>query len=206
VRVTKRERARACRAPLEPPLARRCPRASAERQPPLKKSSPPSSPNIHPSGIVLTNDGHAILREIDVSHPAAKSVMQLSRAQDEEVGDGTTSVVVLAGELLAAAELPLERGVHPTVIARAYSKALQDSLRVADALAFDIDTKDRGQMLRVLRSCLGTKYTSRFGPLMAELALDAVETVKQDVGGGEVVGVGGACAGPSVQTFFSFSP
>lgn len=111
--------------------------------------------------------------------------MQLSRAQDEEVGDGTTSVVVLAGELLAAAELPLERGVHPTVLARAYGRALTDALRVADAMAFSIDPKDRAQMLTVLRSCLGTKYTSRFGPLMAELALDAVETVAQDVGGGK---------------------
>jgi len=144
-------------------------------------------PNQH-AGIVLTNDGHAILREIDVSHPAAKSVMQLSRAQDDECGDGTTSVVVLAGELLAAAELPLSRGVHPTVIARAYQRALADALQVADSMAFEIDPKDRAQVLRVVASCLGTKYTSRYGPLMAALALDAVECVAQDVGGGELYG------------------
>merc|ERR1719271_1902962 len=63
-------------------------------------------------GIVLTNDGNAILREIDVTHPAAKSMIELSRTQDEEVGDGTTSVIILAGQLLAAVESFLEKDIH----------------------------------------------------------------------------------------------
>ena len=135
---------------------------------------------------MLTNDGHAILREIDVAHPAAKSMIQLSRAQDEEVGDGTTSVIILAGELLAAAEPLLERRMHPTVVCRGYSRALEDALAVVDAMSFPIDTADRASMLRLVNSCIGTKYTARFGSLMAELALDAVATVTTDVGGGHV--------------------
>ena len=63
-------------------------------------------------GIVLTNDGHAILREIEVAHPAAKSMIELSRAQDEEVGDGTTTVIILAGEILARALPQLERNIQ----------------------------------------------------------------------------------------------
>lgn len=136
-------------------------------------------------GIVLTNDGHAILREIDVNHPAAKSMIQLSRTQDEEVGDGTTSVIILAGELLQAAQPLLERHMHPTVLVRGYSRALEDAVKVAEGMSFEIDANDRQALLQVVQSCIGTKYTSRFGTLMAELALDAVQTVARDVGGGQ---------------------
>ena len=76
--------------------------------------------------IVITNDGNCILREVDVSHPTAKSMIELSRAQDEEVGDGTTSVIILAGEVLAQAEPFLrEQSMHPTIIVQGYHKALQ---------------------------------------------------------------------------------
>jgi T-complex protein 1 subunit gamma len=67
-------------------------------------------------GIVLTNDGNAILREITVKHPAAKTMIEIARTQDEETGDGTTSVIILAGEFLAQTEQFLEQGIHPTVI------------------------------------------------------------------------------------------
>ncbi|CAI7850200.1 unnamed protein product [Closterium sp. NIES-54] len=134
-------------------------------------------------GIVLTNDGNAILREIDVIHPAAKSMIELSRTQDEEVGDGTTSVIILAGEMLHVAEPFLEKGFHPTVICRAYTKALDDAIAVIDKVAFKIDVNNRKQMLSILQSCISTKFTTRFGSLMAELALDAVTTVAVEVGG-----------------------
>lgn len=128
-------------------------------------------------GIVLTNDGNAILREIDVGHPAAKSIIELSRTQDESVGDGTTSVIILAGEMLCAAEPFLERNVHPTVIIRAYLRALDEALKVLDSASFPVDTDDRDQMLRIVNSCIGTKFTQRLGDLVADLALDAVQTV-----------------------------
>jgi T-complex protein 1 subunit gamma len=79
-------------------------------------------------GIVMTNDGNAILREITVKHPAAKSMIEIARTQDEETGDGTTSVIVLAGEVMAQAEQFLEQNMHPTVIIRAYRQALEDMI------------------------------------------------------------------------------
>mmetsp|Transcript_19606 Transcript_19606/g.22447 ORF Transcript_19606/g.22447 Transcript_19606/m.22447 type:complete len:151 (+) Transcript_19606:72-524(+) len=85
--------------------------------------------------IVITNDGHCILREVDVSHPTAKSMMELSRAQDEEVGDGTTSVIILAGEVLVQAIPFLENShssLHPTVIVQAYHQALQKALELCE--------------------------------------------------------------------------
>ncbi|CAK9199750.1 unnamed protein product [Sphagnum troendelagicum] len=136
-------------------------------------------------GIVLTNDGNAILRELDVAHPAAKSMIELSRTQDEEVGDGTTSVIILAGEFLYVAEQFLDKRFHPTVICRAYNKALEDAITALDKVAFPIDTTDRQMMLNIVRSCIGTKFTSRFGTLIADLAIDAVSTISVDLGNGQ---------------------
>jgi T-complex protein 1 subunit gamma len=82
--------------------------------------------------IVITNDGNCILREVDVSHPTAKSMIELSRAQDEEVGDGTTSVIILAGEMMVQAEPFLRGNMHPTVIVQAYNKALQEALAICE--------------------------------------------------------------------------
>ncbi|THF93843.1 hypothetical protein TEA_001572 [Camellia sinensis var. sinensis] len=135
-------------------------------------------------GIVVTNDGNAILRELDVAHPAAKSMIELSRTQDEEVGDGTTSVIVLAGEMLHVAEAFIDKNYHPTVICRAYNKALEDAISVLDKIAMPIDVNDRVTMLGLVKSCIGTKFTSRFGDLIADLALDATTTVGVDLGQG----------------------
>jgi T-complex protein 1 subunit gamma len=128
-------------------------------------------------GIVLTNDGNAILREIDVTHPAAKSMIELSRTQDEEVGDGTTSVIILAGEILAAAETFLERNMHPTVIINAYMRALEDAGRLMEQFSIPVKVDNREEMLKVIRSCLGTKLIARWADLMCDLALKAVKTV-----------------------------
>eukprot|EP00798_Chlamydomonas_sp_ICE-L_P016607 gene16607-22849_t len=136
-------------------------------------------------GIVLTNDGHAILREIDVAHPAAKSMIQLSRTQDEEVGDGTTSVIILAGEMLHVAEPFLERNLHPTVIVRGFTRALEDAIKVVEGMSFPIDTSNREEMMNVVNSCIATKFTQRFGNLMADLALEAVQTVSQNIENGQ---------------------
>merc|ERR1719476_1318493 len=89
-------------------------------------------------GIVMTNDGNAILREVDVSHPAAKNMIELSRAQDEEVGDGTTSVIVLAGEVLHVAKPFLEMNLHPTVIVAGYMRALEDALKLLNDIAIPV--------------------------------------------------------------------
>merc|ERR1719371_152423 len=97
-------------------------------------------------GIVMTNDGNAILREVDVSHPAAKNMIELSRAQDEEVGDGTTSVIILAGEMLSVAEPLLEKSIHPTVIVSGYMKALEDSLEIMNSMAYPVDCGNQEQL------------------------------------------------------------
>ncbi len=83
-------------------------------------------------GVVITNDGNCILREVDVSHPTAKSMIELSRAQDEEVGDGTTSVIILAGEILILSEPFLRSNLHPTVIVQGYNHALQEALQICE--------------------------------------------------------------------------
>jgi len=128
-------------------------------------------------GLVITNDGNAILREIDVSHPAAKSMIELSRTQDEEVGDGTTSVIVLSGEMLVVAAPFIERSMHPTVIVRAYYLALEHIMDVMKTFARDVDPMDRKWMNTLLNSCIGTKFVSRYGSLVCDLALKAVTTV-----------------------------
>jgi len=128
-------------------------------------------------GIVLTNDGNAILREIDVAHPAAKSMIELSRAQEEEVGDGTTSVIVLAGEVLAAVESFLEKDIHPTVIVAAYFKGLEDIIALTEELGVPINMENDEDLTRIVNSSIGTKFASRWGSLIVDLAVKAVRTV-----------------------------
>ncbi|OAL45494.1 t-complex protein-like protein 1 gamma subunit [Pyrenochaeta sp. DS3sAY3a] len=136
-------------------------------------------------GIVLTNDGHAILREIEVAHPAAKSMIELSRTQDEEVGDGTTTVIILAGEILAQALPQLERNIHPVVIIQAFKKALADALEIINEIAVDVDINNDKQMYEIIQSSIGTKFVSRWSDLMCGLALKAVRTVSLDIGSGK---------------------
>ncbi|KAF3124429.1 T-complex protein 1 subunit gamma [Orbilia oligospora] len=135
-------------------------------------------------GIVLTNDGHAILREIEVAHPAAKSMIELSRTQDEEVGDGTTTVIILAGEILAQALPHLERHIHPVTIIQAFKRALSDALEVIEKISIPVDVTSDEEMMKLISSSIGTKFVSRWSDLMCSLALKAVRVVAAEVGGG----------------------
>ena len=128
-------------------------------------------------GIVMTNDGNAILREVDVQHPAAKSMIELSRAQDEEVGDGTSSVIVLAGESLQAAEPFIEKEIHPTQIVHAYYKAMNRIKEIVEEVGVDIDIEDEKDIRKIVSSCIGTKFSHKFGDLVIDLAIKAVRTV-----------------------------
>uniref|UniRef100_A0A671UN26 T-complex protein 1 subunit gamma n=1 Tax=Sparus aurata TaxID=8175 RepID=A0A671UN26_SPAAU len=134
-------------------------------------------------GIVMTNDGNAILREIQVQHPAAKSMIEISRTQDEEVGDGTTSVIILAGEMLSVAEQFLEQQMHPTIIISAYRQALEDMLETLKEISTPVDTADRSMMLKIVHSAINTKALSRWSELACSIALDAVKTVELDDNG-----------------------
>lgn len=129
-------------------------------------------------GIVMTNDGNAILREITVQHPAAKSMIEIARTQDEEVGDGTTSVIVLAGEMLAVAEPFLQQQYHPTVIIRAYREALEDIIKhLQNDLSVPLDVNNKERMAEVVKACVGTKFIGKWSDLAVKIALDAVQTV-----------------------------
>uniref|UniRef100_A0A0N7Z9W3 T-complex protein 1 subunit gamma n=1 Tax=Scylla olivacea TaxID=85551 RepID=A0A0N7Z9W3_SCYOL len=129
-------------------------------------------------GVVMTNDGNAILREITVQHPAAKHMIEIARTQDEEVGDGTSSVVILAGEMLAVAEQYLEQNMHPLIIIQAYRQALDHALEaLKDTLSVPIDINDDAQMTEVIKSCIGTKFLGQYGDLACGMALRAVRTV-----------------------------
>eukprot|EP00040_Diaphanoeca_grandis_P005574 m.33492 g.33492 ORF g.33492 m.33492 type:complete len:534 (-) comp16829_c0_seq1:204-1805(-) len=129
-------------------------------------------------GIVMTSDGNAILREITVQHPAAKSMLEISRTQDEEVGDGTTSVIVLAGEMLVQAEEFIQENMHPTVVIGAYLRALDDAIEFLEKdISVPVDLEDNEKMLMIVRSCIGTKIIKKWESLACQIALDAVKKV-----------------------------
>lgn len=128
-------------------------------------------------GIVMTNDGNCILREVDVSHPAARSMIELSRAQDEEVGDGTTSVIILSGEILGVAEPLLSRNFHPTVIVRGYTKALQKTLEVCKQICRTIDINNTEELRGLVLTAIGTKFSSIWADMMVDMAITAVKKV-----------------------------
>merc|ERR1712055_543910 len=135
-------------------------------------------------GIVMTYDGNAILREITVQHPAAKTMIEIARTQDEEVGDGTTSVIILAAEVLGVSHQFLEEKMHPTVIIQAYRQALEDAASILrDTVATPIDMDDKVAVRKVIQSCVGTKFIAKWSDLACDIAMDAVKTVTMENGG-----------------------
>lgn len=128
-------------------------------------------------GIVLSNDGHAILREIDVTHPAAKSMLEVSRAQDEEVGDGTTSVIILAGEMMVAARPFIEKNLHPTIICSAYYMALEEGIKILKESSQPIDFNNDDDVRGALQACIGTKFAARWSNLIVDLAMKSVRII-----------------------------
>merc|ERR1712176_1605811 len=137
-------------------------------------------------GIVMTNDGNAILREITVQHPAAKTMIEIARTQDEEVGDGTTSVIILAAEVLGISHQFLEEKIHPTVIIQAYRQALEDAVNmIREVVATPIDLNDKVAVRKVIESCVGTKFISKWSDLACDIAMEAVKTVTIESSGGK---------------------
>lgn len=126
--------------------------------------------------VELTNDGNAILREIDVAHPAAKSLLELAKTQDDEVGDGTTSVIVLAAELLQKMSGLLFGGVHPVRVTQAMARVLGHCLEHLKGLAVDVG-KSEGERLTIVSASVGTKLCSVLGVHVDKLALKAVNTI-----------------------------
>lgn len=138
--------------------------------------------------VIITNDGATILKQIEVLHPAAKMLVEVSQAQDIEAGDGTTSVVVLAGSLLDAAQKLLQKGIHPTVISDAFqSAALECCEHLEKQLAVPVDLADIESLQRVASTSLNSKVVSQHSTLLAPIAVQAVLKIKQSFAGKENV-------------------
>jgi len=135
---------------------------------------------VSPDGdITITNDGATIMDKMDVEHQIAKLMVQLSKSQDDEIGDGTTGVVVLAGALLEHAEKLLDRGIHPIRIADGYEMAAKVALQHLDTVAdtFPIDLTNTEMLKQVARTTLGSKIVNRCHDQMAMIAVEAVLAV-----------------------------
>jgi len=127
--------------------------------------------------IVVTNDGATIVKEMEVQHPAAKLLVEVAKAQDAEVGDGTTSVVVLAGVLLERAEKLLDENIHPTIIINGYTKALKKSLEILDKIAEPVNVEDSETLRRIAEVTLASKYVGH-GPERAKIADMVLEAIR----------------------------
>ncbi len=132
--------------------------------------------------VTITNDGATILKEIDVQHPAAKMIVEISKTTDNEVGDGTTSAVVLAGALIENAEELIRDNVHPTIIVDGYRKAATKSLQALEKLAIKVQPDDRKWLVKIARTSMASKLVSKESDQLAELAADAVLAVAEKVG------------------------
>src|SRR5215475_1867983 len=111
--------------------------------------------------VTITNDGATILKEIDVQHPAAKMMVEISKATDNEVGDGTTSVVILAGALIEKAEELISKDVHPTIIVDGYRKSATKAIDILNNIAQKIEGNDKEQLTKVAKTSTQTKLVSR---------------------------------------------
>src|ERR671916_537452 len=124
--------------------------------------------------VTITNDGATILKEIDVQHPAAKMMVEISKATDNEVGDGTTSVVILAGALIEKAEELIGKDVHPTIIVDGYRKSAVRAIEILNNIAQKIDPNDKEQLIRIARTSMQTKLISREAEAVAQIVVNAV--------------------------------
>jgi thermosome len=131
--------------------------------------------------ITITNDGATILKEMDVEHPSAKMMIEIAKTQDDMVGDGTTTVVVLASELLKKAERLLDQNVHPMILVAGYRKAAQKAIEIIAKNAVPIDVENQKMMLKVALTAMGSKAVGGAKEHFAEIALEAVKQVTQKV-------------------------
>jgi T-complex protein 1 subunit delta len=138
---------------------------------------------VEPKGeVIISNDGATILSKLQVTHPCSKMLVELSRAQDVEAGDGTTSVVVLCGALLRAVETLLEKGIHPTMISESFQLAARKAEEIITGMATPIDIEDRETLIKAAITSLNSKVVSSNSPLLAPIAVDAVKRVMKPNG------------------------
>jgi len=129
--------------------------------------------------VVITNDGVTILKEIDIEHPAAKMLVEVAKTQDEEAGDGTTTAVILAGELLKRAEDLVEQNIHPTVIASGYRQASEKAHEALEKVSTKISIKDLDTLKKVAMTAMSSKSSSGHKEHLADISVKAVTTVAE---------------------------
>ncbi|TLX91199.1 MAG: thermosome subunit [Thaumarchaeota archaeon] len=129
--------------------------------------------------VTITNDGATILKEIDVQHPAAKMMVEISKATDNEVGDGTSSVVVLAGALIEKAEELITKDIHPTIIVDGYRKSAIKSIELFNHIAQKIDGGNKAELIRVARTSMQTKLVSKESTELSEVVVNAALQVSE---------------------------
>jgi len=133
--------------------------------------------------VVITNDGVTILKEMDVEHPAAKMMVEIAKTQEDEVGDGTTTAVVLAGELLKKAEDLLDQDIHATVIATGYSRAAEKAQEILDKMAIKVNKDDEKVLKQITITSMSSKGTEAKGEKLAELCVQAVRQIVEEEDG-----------------------
>src|SRR4030043_161510 len=121
----------------------------------------------------ISNDGHEILKEIDVQHPAAKMIVEVAETQDKEVGDRTTTAVILAGELLKNAEEMLNKNIHPTTIVAGYRKAAEEALKILRKVAIDVNIEDRAILKKAALTSMSGKLIGVARDHFSDIAIDA---------------------------------
>lgn len=129
--------------------------------------------------VTITNDGATILKEIDVQHPAAKMMVEISKATDNEVGDGTSSVVILAGALIEKAEELIVKDVHPTIIVDGYRKSAIKAIEILNSMGQKIRENDKEDLIKVAKTSMQTKLVSRESDQIAELVVSACLLVSE---------------------------
>ncbi len=129
--------------------------------------------------VVITNDGATILKEIDVQHPAAKMMVEVAKTQDSEVGDGTTTSVILAGELLKRAKKLLEQKIHPTVITEGFRKAAEKAVEILDGISIKSGIDDEEGLKNAAMTCMSSKIVSESKEKLAGICLDAIKAITE---------------------------
>lgn len=124
--------------------------------------------------VTITNDGATILKEMKVHHPAAKMMVELAKAQDIEAGDGTTTVVVIAGSLLDQAAKLLEKGLHPSIISDAFGRAAQECFKILEGMGTPLKLTDRESLIKSASTALNSKVVSQYSQILSPLCVDAI--------------------------------
>jgi thermosome len=132
--------------------------------------------------ITITNDGATILDDIDVQHPAAKMVVEVAKTQDDMVGDGTTTAVVLAGELLKEAEDLLQQKIHPTLIVAGYAKAAKKALEILNKISQNVDLNEKEVLMKAAITAMGSKAVGAAREHFANIAIDAIKQIAEKRG------------------------